>query len=147
MDFDIRQATAQDLERVLFLYREAGISAPADLSVQDATAILSKMSAYPNYKVFVAQIDGRIGGTFALLIMDNLAHGGMPSGIVEDVAVLPSLQGQGIGKKMMQYAMKRCRDHGCYKLVLSSNEMRTGAHKFYESLGFTRHGFSYKVDL
>ena len=85
--------------------------------------------------------------TFALLIMDNLANGGMPSGIVEDVAVRRDLQGRGIGKAMMAFAMSECKRSGCYKMMLSSNEIRTDAHKFYESLGFVRHGYGFRVEL
>ncbi len=78
--------------------------------------------------------------------MDNLAHNGAPSAIIEDVAVDPGWQGRGIGKQMMQYAMKLCRDKGCYKAALSSNLKREKAHAFYESLGFERHGYSYRID-
>ena len=35
----------------------------------------------------MAELNGEIVGTFALLIMDNLAHLGAPSGVVEDVVV------------------------------------------------------------
>ena len=88
-----------------------------------------------------------IVGTFALLIMDNLAHQGTPSGVVEDVAVLNDLQGKGIGKMMMKFAMEKCQEAGCYKLVLSSNVKRTEAHAFYESLDFEKHGFSFRVNF
>ena len=43
--------------------------------------------------------------------------------------------------------MERCREKDCYKLVLSSNARRERAHAFYESLGFERHGFSFRVNL
>jgi GNAT superfamily N-acetyltransferase len=79
--------------------------------------------------------------------LDNLAHGCQPSGVVEDVAVHPARQGQGIGRQMMYFAMQRCRDAGCYKLALSSNLKREEAHRFYESLGFERHGYSFQVLL
>ena len=36
-----------------------------------------------------------------------------------------------------------CRRAGCYKLALSSNLKRADAHRFYDSLGFERHGFSF----
>jgi GNAT superfamily N-acetyltransferase len=131
----------------LAVYKATGLATRGHLEPDEAAVIHAKMSNYPNYHVFVAEANGEIVGTFALLIMDNLANGGAPSGVVEDVAVLPSFQGQGIGKSMMQFAMDRCRGSGCYKMVLSSNENRTNAHKFYESFGFKRHGFSYRVDL
>jgi GNAT superfamily N-acetyltransferase len=92
-------------------------------------------------------MDATIVGTFALLVMDNLGHLGAPSAIVEDVAVDPQHQGHGIGRAMMKFALDRAQEQGCYKLMLSSNAKRERAHAFYESLGFTRHGFSFRVDL
>ncbi len=147
MDVRIREATEADLEQILEIYRDAGIEMHGKQSLESARAVFRKMGTYPNYKLYVAAMDGRVSGTFALLIMDNLANGGLPSGVLEDVAVLRSCQGKGIGKAMMQSALRTCRDSKCYKMVLSSNTARTGAHKFYESLGFVRHGFSFRVDL
>ena len=86
-------------------------------------------------------------GTFALLVMDNLGHLGSPSAIVEDVVVAPDRQSQGIGAAMMQFALERARKKCCYKLMLSSNAKRARAHAFYESLGYERHGYSFRVDL
>jgi len=47
----------------------------------------------------------------------------------------------------MQYAIERAYEYGCYKAVLSSNLKRKKAHAFYDSLGFERHGYSFRVDL
>jgi GNAT superfamily N-acetyltransferase len=79
--------------------------------------------------------------------MDNLGHGGTPSAVVEDVAVSPAWQGQGIGKRMMHFALAQARTAGCYKMALSSNLRRTSAHAFYESLGFRKHGYSFVMEL
>jgi GNAT superfamily N-acetyltransferase len=86
-------------------------------------------------------------GTFALLIMDNLAHLGAPSAIIEDVAVDPDWQGHGVGKAMMEHALTICRERGCYKAALSSNLRRKRAHAFYDALGFERHGYSFRVSM
>ena len=147
MSVEVREAAAGDIQQVLAVYKAAGLATSGQLNIEEAIAVYAKMAQYPNYHVFLAEQDGEVVGTFALLIMDNLANGGVPSGIVEDVAVLPAFQGQGIGKAMMRFAMERCRSGGCYKMMLSSNQIRTKAHRFYEALGFTRHGFSYRVDL
>jgi len=71
----------------------------------------------------VAEGDGRIMGSFALLVMVNLGHQGTPSAIVEDVVVSQSHQEQGVGRSMMAFV-----------------------HAFYEALGFERHGFSYRIE-
>jgi len=147
VNIHIREAKLADLEDVLRVYKDAGLETRGSLSIQTARGIFEKMTTYPSYRVHIAEVDGIICGTFALLIMDNLANGGMPSGIVEDVAVARSFQGQGVGKAMMRFAMEECKRSACYKMTLSCNEMREQAHKFYESLGFTRHGFSDRVGL
>jgi GNAT superfamily N-acetyltransferase len=95
----------------------------------------------------VARIGAEVVGTFALLIMHNLGHRGAPSAIVEDVAVAPEWQNRGVGRVMMEFAMWRSREARCYKLALSSNRKRVKAHRFYEALGFQRHGYSYVVGL
>jgi GNAT superfamily N-acetyltransferase len=105
------------------------------------------MCSYPDYTLLVC-LDGRgIAGSLALLIMDNLAHRGARSAIVEDVVVDPGRHGLGIGTALMRDAMARAAAKGCYKLVLSSNAKRTRAHAFYDGLGFRRHGVSFWVDL
>ena len=79
------------------------------LGLPEAEAIFERMATYPNYALYVAERDGEIVGTFALLIMDNLAHLGAPSGGVEDVVVRASERGRGVGKTMLQHAMAECR--------------------------------------
>jgi GNAT superfamily N-acetyltransferase len=46
---------------------------------------------------------------------------------------------------MMEHALAECRIRGCYKTSLSANLKREPAHAFYESLGFERHGYSFRV--
>ena len=142
----IREATEADLPEVLRIYAQPELDAGAVLSLEEARSRLQRFSSYPCYRLFVAEVDGAVAGTFALLIMDNLAHLGAPSGIVEDVGVLPEFHGRGIGKQMMHKARDLCAEAGCYKLALSSNVRRTAAHAFYESLGFRKHGYSFLVE-
>lgn len=146
MNIQIRQAIKEDLPQILNLYAEV-LDKGEVLSLEQAETLFSKMATYPNYKVYIAETESTIIGTFALLIMDNLAHLGTPSAVVEDVVVADNYQGKGIGKTMMIFAMEKCKEAGCYKLVLSSNLKRTEAHAFYESLAFEKHGFSFRADL
>ena len=143
----IRKASRQDLGAILALYAEPDIDDGHVLDLSDAERIFERMQRYPNYATYVAVLEGEVVGTFSLLIMDNLAHMGAPSGVVEDVVVHSRWRGQGVGRRMMRFAMERCREAGCYKLALSSNRKRADAHRFYESLGFVRHGYSFIVPL
>lgn len=93
----------------------------------------------------MAERDGAIVGTYALMLMDNIAHSGRPLAVVEQVGVDRRMQGQGLGTAMMHHAMAEAETAGCYKLMLSSHVARTDAHAFYDKLGFERHGFGYIV--
>ena len=145
MDLSIRKAEKTDLQSILDLYADPDIDNGQILEFPDAEKLFSKIETYPNYHVYVALLNDEIVGTFELLIMDNLAHSGTPSGIVEDVVVRSDFRGQGIGKKMMQFAIEQCKIAGCYKMMLSSNVIRDHAHHFYESLGFEKHGYSFQI--
>ena len=140
-----REASKADLPDILRLLSQPHLDDGQALSLAEAERLFDRMARYPDYGIYVAIHDDRIVGTFALLIMDNLAHQGAPSGVIEDVAVDPQCQGQGIGKAMVRHALRVCGEKGCYKVALSSNLKRDRAHAFYESLGFERHGYSLKI--
>jgi ribosomal protein S18 acetylase RimI-like enzyme len=149
-DVIIRQAQDNDLPAVLSLYAQADMDRGQVLTLQRAQSIFEQFKTYPNYRLFIALDNSDTNvvlGTYALLIMHNLAHQGTSSAIVEDVVVKQSHQGQGIGRTMMLHAMELAKLAQCYKLVLSSNRKRQNAHAFYRSLGFQEHGVSFHVNI
>src|SRR5438067_13706629 len=94
---DIRAATEADLGDILRAYSEAGIDGGLAFTIEEAREHFARLRAYPSYRVFVASLKGVFAGTYALIILDNLAKRGAKAGIVEDVAVLPAFQGGGVG--------------------------------------------------
>ena len=116
----IRQAKKQDLAAILAIL---AIYEPEEraLSLEEAEVIYKRILLYPDYNIYVAVINNNVVATFALAIMDNLAHMGSKSGLIEDVAVLPEFQGQGIGKAMMEYAINICRE----KISFNFQKMQT----------------------
>jgi ribosomal protein S18 acetylase RimI-like enzyme len=143
----IREATEDDLSSILGLYAAAGIGDSGNFTAEEARAHFARLKQYPSFHVFVAFLHEVPVGTYELLIMDNLAKRGRKSAVVEDVAVDPQHQGRGIGRAMMEHARKRCQEANCYKLTLSSNLKREEAHRFYEALGFEKHGYSFQIRL
>jgi N-acetylglutamate synthase-like GNAT family acetyltransferase len=109
MNILIEEARKEDLPFILELYAEKDIDNGKVLSIHDAGAIFMKMKTYPNYKIYLAKCDNQVIGTFALAIMDNLAHLGKSSGLVEDVVVATNMRSKGIGNKMMEHAMNICK--------------------------------------
>jgi len=143
----IREAIESDIPAILRLYMAAAVGAGESFTEEEAREQFAVIRSYPNYRLFVAVLEEKIVGTYELLIMDNLAKRGRRSGVVEDVAVDPDYQGRGIGRAMMEHAREECCKAGCYKFALSSNLNREDAHRFYDSLGFERHGYSFRVEL
>ena len=143
----IRTATEADLSAVLDLYADTGLDDGVRLPLEKARELFARFARYPDYRLFVAEdATGAVCASYALLIMDNIAHIGAPLAIVEQVAVAGSHRGQGLGTLMMHHAMALSRAAGCYKLALSSNIKFEQAHAFYEKLGFQRHGYSFVVE-
>ncbi len=144
----IREAGEADLPALAAIYA-AAFPDPSDRDgpVDIDTAWQRLRREAPTARVLLAEADGRPVGTLTLFVLPMLAHGGTPAALVEAVAVDARAQGRGVGRALMDEAMARARQAGCYKLALSSNDKRNKAHAFYERLGYQRHGVSFVAYL
>ena len=143
----IRDAASGDLPAALALCAQLGDPGEAPLPAGEAELAWARMRAVPGLSLRVAESGGRIVGTYTILRMPGLAHGGACSAVVENVVVDRRERGRGIGRILLDDAMEVAARWGCYKLALSSNGRRTDAHRFYERLGFRRHGISFLLPL
>jgi GNAT superfamily N-acetyltransferase len=97
-----------------------------------------EIEADPNNELIVAELDGKVIGTLQLVVTPSLSYRGSKRSIVESVRVDSSLRGKGIGREMMLWAIERAKQRGCVSMHLTSHNDRTDAHRFYESLGFSK---------
>jgi len=144
----IRVAREDDLDRILELYRQLAITtSPSELShdssKDDYRRVFAEIRAFPGYELLVAEDRGEVVGTLVLLIVPNLSHRGLPWALVENVVVDERYRRCGVGRQLMDYATRRAREAGCYRIGLSSDKRRRAAHRFYRALGFeaSAHGF------
>ena len=144
----IRRAGATDLDRLLELYGETdgAYEAVQPLSGEAAERRFAEVLADGHQETLVAESEGEVVGTLVLAILPNLAHGGAPYAIVENVVVDGAQRGRGVGASLMREAMDRARTAGAYKLVLSANAVREPAHEFYRSLGFEQTHAGFEID-
>ena len=56
---------------------------------------------------------------------------------LEELYVVPSLRGQGIGRALLEAALEAARGEGATHMELGTSEDDTAARALYESLGFT----------
>jgi GNAT superfamily N-acetyltransferase len=143
----VRKATEADIPRILELYRQLDINPthvkPPNPSLEDCQRSFTEMSNIPGYELLVAEDNDFILGTTVLVILPGLSHGASPFAVMEYVVVDEKHRRKGIGKLLMDYAIARAKEAGCYKIMLTSDKRREPAHEFYRSLGFeaSAHGF------
>lgn len=142
-----RPAARADLPALANLLSSLEAADAPPTRLEDIERAWDRIQAQEGHQVHVAELDGAVIGTFSLAILPALAHGGSNAAIVENVVVDSSCRGRGIGRTMMAHALDLARAAGCYKLALSSNNRRQEAHRFYETLGFARHGVSFALEL
>lgn len=75
-----------------------------------------------NNYCLVAVVDGKIVGSICLHVMLKLFWGGAVVGQIEDVIVTESLRGNKIGEKLVQAALEKAQELGCYRVSLSCSE-------------------------
>jgi GNAT superfamily N-acetyltransferase len=147
-----REAERGDIAFIVGLIAADDVSAtnmdlPLDPEAPDYTAAFAAIAADPRHELHIAEIDGTPVGTFQLSFVPGLARRGMLRGIIEGVHVAPASRRQGIGGRMIEYAIERCRAHGCGMVQLTSNKKRLDAHRFYRRLGFDMSHEGFKLFL
>lgn len=96
-----------------------------------------------NYN-FVAVEEQEIIGTITLHLQRKLIRNGGLAGFIEDVAVKEKFRGNKIGFLLVQKALEKARDLGCYKVILSCFDERVN---FYEKSGFFRECNTMRINL
>jgi GNAT superfamily N-acetyltransferase len=144
----IRPARDDDLARIVELFEHGSLTGgkedPSDLAPYRAA--LADIAAGTG-AMLVAQAGDEVVGVCQLIIFRHLqARGGLCAEI-ESVHVHPDRRGSGIGRVLMEAAIARARDLGCYRVQLTSNKARPDAHRFYAALGFEPSHQGFKLML
>jgi GNAT superfamily N-acetyltransferase len=135
MEFGI--GNKDDLVGILELLKQLveNIGSSDNIDLKYANKIWEKI-VNNNIKYFLAKDNGKIIGSCYICIIPNLTYNGKSIGYIENVIVDKNYRKKGIGKKIMEMAIKYAKENNCYKVVLQSGIKRVEAHKFYENIGF-----------
>ena len=128
----VRPLVAADLQALLPLIDTLGYDAAPDAIAERLAAVLER----PDHIALAAEAKGALLGflhAFERRCLEKPA-----SLVVQAIAVSPNAQGLGLGKLLMAEAEKRARDRDLAGVSLSSRIDRSGAHTFYERLGYAR---------
>lgn len=90
--------------------------------------------------------DGHIAGTATLCLFVSPTGA---KGKIEDVVVSSACRGQGLGRRLMDFAIRFAREHYApLELALTSNPSRVAANRLYQELGFQPYQTNvYKLEL
>ncbi len=110
-------------------------------------AAFEAIQADPRNELIVAEISGAVAGTMQLTFIPGLSRRGGERLQIEAVRVSTTMRGRGVGGEMISWAIDRARARGCHLVQLTSDKVRTEAHLFYASLGFTASHEGFKLIL
>jgi glucosamine-phosphate N-acetyltransferase len=131
----IRDAKPKDLEQILGLLYQLSPVSEEDLKInkKKLKKVLREMIKDKNHLICVYEKEQKLLGIATLLIQLNLSHGGRPYAHVENVVTDQAFRGNGVGKEMIDYLIKRADERGCYKSILNCEEKNI---PFYERCRF-----------
>lgn len=66
--------------------------------------------------------------------------------LLEDLFVLESARGSGLGRALVEHVVQEARDRGCRRLELDVNDHNEAALALYRSFGFDNHDARYGGD-
>jgi ribosomal protein S18 acetylase RimI-like enzyme len=146
-----RRARSDDLGAIVRLLADDPIGRMREDSAAELDECYAEAYAAieqdPNQLLAVAERGGQVVGALQLSFIPGLTRRGMWRGQIEGVRVTAAARGGGIGRAMIEWAIAESRKRGCGLVQLTSDKHRSGAHAFYEALGFQATHEGYKLPL
>jgi len=93
--------------------------------------------------VLVADMGGEVVGVCQVVIFQHFQHAGGWCCEIESVHVRSDMRSRGVGAQMLLAAEDLARERDCYRIQLTSRNVREDAHRFYLANGYdqTSQGF------
>lgn len=141
MSIEIREANlratrdAEAFLQVLDSYAKDVMGGGQALAPAVVARLPAALAQHPGALVLLAWSGERSVGV-ATCFLGFSTFAAQPLLNIHDLAVVPELRGQGVGRALLAAAEESARARGCVKLSLEVLEANTGAQKLYESFGF-----------
>ena len=97
--------------------------------------------------VFVATLDEEVIGVCQVVLFPTIGHSGGLVAEIENVHIRETHRNGGIGQLLIETCEQFARGHDCYRVQLTSNVVRTDAHRFYGRLGYQVSHVGFKKSL
>ncbi|MFW6253867.1 MAG: N-acetyltransferase family protein [Chitinivibrionales bacterium] len=143
---NIQRVTENDLESLAGLYKQFWNEKS---SVERMKAVFDRLKNNPDYLILVAKQHHRVIGSVMGIICQELYGDCKPFMVVEDMIVDKLNRRKGAGTLLMRTVEQYAKKRECSYIILITEQDRTAAHGFYESLGFDGNvyrGFKKRLD-
>ncbi len=145
----IRQATIEDspvIARLMTQLMEASGYEDWPISSEQIEDTLRKMANNDAYQVLLAEDKGQVVGLLGLSFRHTLFHPA-PTALIDELVVDQGHRGQGIGRRLMAEAIKRCRAAGCCEVEVSTERSNEAAQEFYRQHGFNHEAVLFELEF
>jgi GNAT superfamily N-acetyltransferase len=136
MSLQIRPATSEDAGTILDLIRGLAVyeREPDAVKTTEEDILRDGFGPAPLFQVVIAEWDGTPAG-FALYFYNWSTWTGRPSLFLEDLFVLESHRGRGIGKALLVHLARIAVERRCGRFVWNVLDWNQPSIDFYQSLG------------
>lgn len=137
-----RKATIEDVKFIVEMIADDALGATREnFEIPLPTAYLDafdRISTDPNQELIILESENaEVIGSLQLSFIQYLTYQGGIRAQIEAVRIRKDHQGQGLGKKMFEWAIGRAKERGAHLLQLTTDKKRPQAIQFYEKLGFS----------
>ena len=133
----IREARESELPAIEELLKELveAVDSREGIDLRRVGANCLALNRAPGSHVLVARPEARVVGFINFTLRSTVLHA-KPSGSIDELVVTGDCRGQGIGRRLVEAAVEKCRELGCSEIEVSTEKANRKAREFYKRLGF-----------
>jgi GNAT superfamily N-acetyltransferase len=137
VDFTIRPIEFDDIAHASLVVQGGSLTAEAE-DEHDVAAYWGAVEETRRRRgdVLIADAGGDVVGVVQVIVFPHFQHTGGWCCELESVHVRDDWRSRGVGAALLAAAEVIARGEGCYRIQLTSRNVRTDAHRFYEANGY-----------
>lgn len=130
-----RRATPADAPLFLQMCRDFHLEDGSPLDAAGEATITHICEGEPLAPAFLLEFNGEPAGFFVLTLGYSVENGGT-DGFIDDIYLLPTLRGQGLGRTAVELAIEAAKAAGIRVLLLEVEAANDRAYHLYCKMGF-----------
>jgi ribosomal protein S18 acetylase RimI-like enzyme len=141
MDWTIREAEVEDLDRIVELLLElySVVSERQTLHPESFRKNCLELLSERNSFFLVAAEGERLIGFLNFTVRRTCLHSG-GSALIDELVIDQEHRGAGVGRDLIEAAVRRARALGCSEVEVNTETVNLRARDFYKKLGFEEIG-------